>query len=175
MTNENTVAGAVTEAAGKVESFAGEALDDREVRARGAEQQVHGQVQKAVGATQTAAAKVADQAKAVAATLADQAKDTYGKVSDQAKDTYGKVSEQAKDTYGKVTDQAKETYGKVNAQAKQTMDKVSDQAKDVYGKVDPMVREKPYAALAVAAVAGLIVGMIMNSGGSKVIYVKSKD
>ncbi len=151
--NENTVAGKVKEGVGKAESFAGEALDDREVRARGAETQVHGQAQQAVGATQTAAAKVTDQAKAIAGTIADQAKDTYGKVADQAKDTYGKVADQARETYGKVT----------------------DQAKDVYGKVDPMVRQQPYAALGVAAVAGFIAGMLMNSGGAKVIYIKSRD
>lgn len=151
--NENTAAGQAKQVAGKVESFAGEALDDREVRARGAETQIHGQAQEAVGATQTAAAKVADQAKAMAGTIADQAKDTYSKVTDQAKETYGKVTDQAKDTYGKV----------------------ADQAKDVYTKVDPMVRQQPYAALGVAAVAGFIAGMLMNAGGSKVIYIKSKD
>ena len=162
--NENTVAGKVKETTGKVESFAGEAIDDREVRSRGLEDQVHGQAQQAVGATQTAAAKVTEQAKAMAGTLADTAKDTYGKVADQAKDVYGKAADQAKDAYGKVTDQAKDAYGKV-----------TDQAKEVYGRVDPMVRQQPYAALGVAAVAGFIAGMLMNSGGSKVIYIKSKD
>lgn len=162
--NENTVAGKTKETVGKVESFAGEAIDDREVRARGVEDQVHGQVQQAAGTTQAAAAKVSEQAKAIAGTLADNAKDTYGRVADQAKDTYGKVTDQAKDAYGKVADQAKETYGRV-----------ADQAKDVYGRVDPIVREQPYAALAVAAVAGFVAGLILNGGGSKVIYIKSKD
>lgn len=151
--NENTVAGKVQETAAKVESFAGEAIDDREVRARGVENQVHGQVQQAVGATQAAAATVSDQAKAIAGTLADTAKDTYGKVADQAKDTYDKVTDQAKETYGRVADQAKE----------------------VYGRVDPMVRQQPYAALAVAAVAGFIAGMLMNAGGAKTIYIKQRD
>lgn len=162
--NENTVAGKVKETTGKVESFAGEAIDDREVRARGLENQVHGQAQQAVGATQAAAATVTDQAKAMAGTLADTAKDTYGKVADQAKDAYGKVTDQAKDAYGKAADQAKDAYGKV-----------TDQAKDVYARVDPMVRQQPYAALGVAAVAGFIAGMLMNAGGSKVIYIKQKD
>ena len=74
------------------------------------------------------------------------------------------MTDQAKDAYGKATDQAKETYGRV-----------AGQAKEVYGKVDPMVRQQPYAALGVAAVAGFIAGMLMNAGGSKVIYIKSKD
>jgi ElaB/YqjD/DUF883 family membrane-anchored ribosome-binding protein len=173
--NENTVAGKVKETVGKVESFAGEAIDDREVRSRGLEDQVHGQAQQAVGATQTAAAKVTEQAKAMAGTLADTAKDTYGRVADQAKDAYGKAADQAKDAYGKVTDQAKDAYGKVTDQAKETYGKVTDQAKDVYARVDPMVRQQPYAALGVAAVAGFIAGMLMNAGGSKVIYIKSKD
>ena len=162
--NENTVAGNTNEGVGAAASSSVESIDDREVRSRGLEQEVHGQVQQGADAVQTAASKVSAQAKAMAGTLADTAKDTYGKVADQAKDTYGKVADQAKETYGKVADQAKGTYGKV-----------ADQAKDVYTKVDPMVRQQPYAALAVAGVAGFIAGMLMNAGGAKVIYIKSKS
>ena len=99
-----------------------------------------------------------------AAALSAQAKDTAGKVADQAKQTYGQVADQAKDTYDRLASRAGETYGKV-----------TDPARDVYNRVDPMVREQPYAALAVAAVAGFIAGLLMNGGGSKVIYLKQKD
>src|ERR1700756_5107887 len=58
--------------------------------------------------------------------------------------------------------------------------KVGDQAKDVYGAtsehvqkaadaVDPFVKEKPYAALAIAGVAGLVLGLLFAGRGPRVI------
>ena len=38
--------------------------------------------------------------------------------------------------------------------------------------VDPFVKEKPYLSLALAAVAGFILGALLSGGGAKVIYIR---
>ena len=39
-------------------------------------------------------------------------------------------------------------------------------------EVDLFLRDKPYAALGIAAVAGLVVGHVLSSGRPRVIYLK---
>lgn len=77
---------------------------------------------------------------------------------------------------GKLKDKAADLGQKVSAAA-------ADRAMDVYagaaerfdrvaGRVDPFVREKPYAALGFAVVAGLLAGLLLAGRGPKVIYLK---
>jgi ElaB/YqjD/DUF883 family membrane-anchored ribosome-binding protein len=42
-------------------------------------------------------------------------------------------------------------------------------------QVDPYVKGKPYATMGMAAVAGLLLGLIMAGHGPKVIYVEPRD
>ena len=126
--NETKTRGAIKTAAGKIESFSGEALDDREVRSRGETMQAQGKAMSAAGSAQQALGQAAKRAKATAAKVRGQAKDAYGRASDQAQ-------------------------------------KVAD-------KVDPFVREKPYAAVGVAAVAGLVGGLLV--AGASVKAAKSR-
>ena len=78
-----------------------------------------------------------------------------------AKEAIGKTVQKAREAVSEATDQAAETY--------QTLRK---RAESVATTVDPFVKEQPYIAVMLAAVAGLILGALFAGGGPKVIYVK---
>lgn len=86
-----------------------------------------------------------------------RAKRTVGKLKDKAADVGQQVSAAA----ATATDRAMDAY----AGAVERFDRVAD-------RVDPFVREKPYAALGLAAAAGLLAGLLLAGRGPKVIYLK---
>jgi ElaB/YqjD/DUF883 family membrane-anchored ribosome-binding protein len=71
-----------------------------------------------------------------------------------------------------LADRVADSVAKVGEQTRTVYDRTSVQAKKVAEKVDPFVHEKPYAALGVTLAAGLLIGLLLNSRGPKVIYVK---
>ena len=73
----------------------------------------------------------------------------------------GKTAKKAVEAVASATDQATDTY--------QTLRK---RAESVADAVDPFVKEQPYIAVALAMVAGLILGALIGGGGAKVIYIK---
>ena len=85
--------------------------------------------------------------------LRDAVNDAIGKAADSVAAAAVKIGDQAKDAYGTATDRVQH-------------------AADT---VDPLVKEKPYAAVAIAGVAGIILGLLMSSRGPKVIYVKPRQ
>jgi len=185
MTNEDIIAGTIGEGVGKAEHFAGDALNAPELKAGGIGREWGGKAQATVGAAKekfgavaeqarTAATKASAQAKDAAAKAKIQAKDAAAKAEAQAREAYGKVSDQAKDAYGKASVKAKDVYGKAQIQAKDAYGKASEQVKTAADKIDPLIKEKPYAALGIAAAAGVLAGIILASMGSKTVYV-SKD
>ncbi len=95
-----------------------------------------------------AAKEIKGKVQSAAATLKDKAADLG--------DTVSSVASQA-------TDQAKDLY----AQA-------SEQYDAAVAQIDPFVRERPYAAIGIAAVVGLLVGLAWNGRGSKVVYLKPR-
>ena len=78
-----------------------------------------------------------------------------------AKKKIEQTARKAKAIVANATDQAAETYATLR-----------QQAQDIHATVDPFVRQKPYAAIVLAALAGLILGALFAGGGPKVIYVK---
>ncbi|HZL01005.1 MAG TPA: CsbD family protein [Caulobacteraceae bacterium] len=81
----------------------------------------------------------------------------------------GRVQEAAgaaQETLGVLTDSARlaastvgDAYGKVS---------------DIAAEIDPFVRDKPYLAVAIAAAAGLLAGLLIAGRGPRVIYVKPR-
>lgn len=100
------------------------------------------------------------QAKGSARQAEGKTLDAVGSIQE----TVGQVAGQAKDAVSKITGQAKDAYGKAGQQAKAVGD-----------KVEPYVKERPYAALAIAGAAGFIFARVFSRGGPKVIYVKPRD
>lgn len=66
----------------------------------------------------------------------------------------------ARDAIGRAADRAADTYAA---------------AREMAESVDPFVKDRPYLSLAVAAVAGLVIGGLFLPPGPKVVYVKSQD
>ena len=97
-----------------------------------------------------------------------QAKGGAKQVEGRTQDAVGSAQE----AVGQVADQAKEAVSKVAGQAKEAYGRVSDQARAVSDVVDPFVKEQPYAALGIAAAAGLLVGLLFAGRGPRIVYVK---
>jgi ElaB/YqjD/DUF883 family membrane-anchored ribosome-binding protein len=129
--NKNEIVGAAKDGVGKVQSIAGQIIDDPGVELEGDGRRIEGSVQQMVGEAQSKLADAADKLVASAA----------------------KVSEQAREAYANVYDRVQKT---------------ADQ-------VTPLVREQPYAALGVAALAGLFLGLLYAGRGPKIIYVRPRD
>ncbi len=76
----------------------------------------------------------------------------------RADDIVAEAADDAGDLFGRVADRAANTYAA---------------AKDVARQVDPFVRERPYLALGLGVLAGLVLGGLFLPPGPRVIYVKS--
>jgi ElaB/YqjD/DUF883 family membrane-anchored ribosome-binding protein len=115
-----------------------------------------------------------------------------GKVESKAGEIFGAPDTQTKGEAlhleGKIQEAigaAEESLGKLADQATAALTRLADQARDVYedlglrarrvnDTVEPFVGEKPYTALAMAAAAGVVIGLLMAGGRPKTIYVKTR-
>jgi ElaB/YqjD/DUF883 family membrane-anchored ribosome-binding protein len=120
--------------------------------------------------------------KDVGADVADAAQDLNDAVSTEARDNVRQFQASAQNLRDAVNDAIGKAADSVAAAAV----RIGDQAKDAYGTttdrvqhaadiVDPLVKERPYAAVAIAGVAGIVLGLLMSSRGPKVIYVKPRE
>lgn len=69
-------------------------------------------------------------------------------------------AEDAKSFVGRATDRAGDAYAT---------------ARDLAEAVDPFVKDRPYATLVLALIAGVIIGGLFLGRGPKVIYVKPRE
>lgn len=60
----------------------------------------------------------------------------------------------------------------VVAKGQEVYGKVKERAVERFGDTDVLVREKPYVALGIAAVAGFLLGHLISSGRSQVVYLR---
>ena len=78
---------------------------------------------------------------------------------------------------------AGEALGDIKTQLKGKAEQVAGKARQAYGQVkedaserieqlDGFVKQQPYAALGAAVAVGFILGHLISSGGSKVIYLR---
>jgi ElaB/YqjD/DUF883 family membrane-anchored ribosome-binding protein len=122
---------------------------------------IEGKVKNGIGQAEAAAGEVLGdpgmQLSGEARQIEGAAEDAVGK----AKEAIGKTAKMAREAVVSATDQATDTY--------QTLRKG---AENVVGTVDPFVKEQPYIAVMLAAVAGLILGALFAGGGARVIYIK---
>jgi ElaB/YqjD/DUF883 family membrane-anchored ribosome-binding protein len=92
-------------------------------------------------------------------------------------------SGQAQAMINDVADKVTSGIAKAGDQASAAVNKFSDVAIDAYDRayirarkagetVEPFVRERPYAALAISAALGLVIGLLTSSRGPKVVYVR---
>ncbi|MDQ2860185.1 MAG: hypothetical protein M3T55_05560 [Pseudomonadota bacterium] len=80
-------------------------------------------------------------------------------------DRTGRAGE-ARDAFGERIDELRETVQQKAAAAKGAAQhlygRAADRAQGLAGNVDTMIDDQPYIALAVAAVAGLAVGLVLG-------------
>ena len=74
--------------------------------------------------------------------------------------TADNMTDDARNAIGRAADRAADTYAA---------------AREMAENVDPFVKDRPYLSLAVAAVAGLVIGGLFLPPAPKVVYVKSRD
>jgi uncharacterized protein YjbJ (UPF0337 family) len=82
-----------------------------------------------------------------------------GKVQDAVADAADTVAA----TAAKIGDRARDTYADVTIRVQKAAD-----------YVDPFVKQQPYLALGLAALGGLMLGLIYGGRGPKIIYVKPR-
>jgi len=79
----------------------------------------------------------------------------------QAKDLMAEAATRARSAFAGAADQAADAYQALRVRAQSFAD-----------SVDPMVKERPYAALGVGVAIGLLVGALMFATGPRVVYVR---
>jgi ElaB/YqjD/DUF883 family membrane-anchored ribosome-binding protein len=70
------------------------------------------------------------------------------------------LAHEAREAVGRAADRAAETYAA---------------ARDVAERVEPFVKDRPFMALALAGIAGLVIGGLFLPPGPKVVYVRPRD
>ncbi len=90
----------------------------------------------------------------------------------KAQAAVGDIADKAATLVSKAGDQASAAVARLGDRASEVFDRASASAQKVGDTVEPFVKERPYAALAIAAGAGLVLGLLMAGRGPKVIYVR---
>lgn len=105
-------------------------------------------------------------------TAVSGAREKINKVTEEIEDRYRQVSadvrrgaEKASAELKRGAETAKQRYGETAEQLKQGYDKAREQAKVYRGDLYEFVQEKPGTALAVAAFAGFVVGLLFRGRG----------
>jgi ElaB/YqjD/DUF883 family membrane-anchored ribosome-binding protein len=80
----------------------------------------------------------------------------------RAKRTINDATDRVADSLSKAADQLAANYDAIRVRTQRRLSET----------VDPFVEEKPYAALGLALVAGIVLGVLIFGRGPKVIYVR---
>jgi ElaB/YqjD/DUF883 family membrane-anchored ribosome-binding protein len=126
-----------------------------------ASDELEGKVNGELGRLQVAAGRALHdpvlEAEGEARQLAGAVEETVAKATETVK----RGAKRAQAALTEASDQASEAYQAVRAKTQAVAE-----------TVDPFVKEQPYLALGLAALAGLIVGALFFSGGARVVYIK---
>jgi len=95
------------------------------------------------------------------------------------------AAHQAQHVMGDVEAKMHSELTEAGEQASEMVDKVTHSVTDILERVDvdlrkaiqsiaPAIKERPYTALAISAVVGLVAGLLMTPRGAKTVYVKQR-
>jgi ElaB/YqjD/DUF883 family membrane-anchored ribosome-binding protein len=93
----------------------------------------------------------------------------------KASETARSTSSLAQRKIGEAANYVSHAAVRASSQAKDLYSEVTGKARRVVQRVDPYVKGKPYAAMGMVAVAGLLVGLIMAGRGPRVIYIEARE
>lgn len=122
-----------------------------------------GAVHEGVGAAQSIAGEALDDPRMELEGDVGQMEGRVQEIIGQVQDAITDAADTVADTAAKIGERARETYADVAVRVQ----KVADH-------VDPFVKQQPYAALAMAALGGLMLGLIYGGRGPKIVYVRPR-
>ena len=94
-------------------------------------------------------------------------KEGVGRVQDAAGALVGDDETQGRGKLNEVAGSMQNAYGQLKDQAQDVVGQATDKAQGVYGSLETYVREQPLPALAIGAGVGLLVGLLVRSGGKR--------
>jgi ElaB/YqjD/DUF883 family membrane-anchored ribosome-binding protein len=92
-----------------------------------------------------------------------QTRETTHEVEEKATDQFDRMTDKAKDQFRSVADQAENVANRVAEQGREVGERVQEVAGHLKGAIDRSVKEQPMATLAMAAVAGFVLGALWKS------------
>jgi ElaB/YqjD/DUF883 family membrane-anchored ribosome-binding protein len=92
--------------------------------------------------------------------------------ANQLKGGARKAADKVQQKIDGLADRVADGVAKVGEQTRSVYDRTSVKARKVAERVEPFVHEKPYSALGLTLAAGVVIGLLLNSRGPRVIYVK---
>ena len=81
----------------------------------------------------------------------------------KATDQFTNIADKASTTVRGVADHAEQLAGRVADQGREVSDRMREVAGNMKGAVDKSIKDQPMATLAVAAVAGFVLGALWRS------------
>jgi uncharacterized protein YjbJ (UPF0337 family) len=92
-------------------------------------------------------------------------KEGIGRVQDAAGGLVGDTGTQAKGKLNEVAGSVQNAYGQVKDQAQDALEQAKDNAQSAYGSLESYVRNQPIPAMAIGVGVGLLLGILLKSGG----------
>ena len=93
----------------------------------------------------------------------------------QVKGQTQKVLGVSQETVDKAADAVKSAASQAGEQARDIYDQAQERVRTLRETVDPFVQRRPYPALGIALLAGLVLGRLLAGRGPRVIYVKPRS
>ena len=84
-------------------------------------------------------------------------------IKEKATDQFERLADKTTDQFKRVADQAESIANRVSEQGREVGDRVQQVAGNFKGAVDKSVKDQPMATLAMAAVAGFVLGALWKS------------
>src|ERR1700757_4027099 len=123
--------------------------------------EIEGELKNGLGKAKSIAGQVIDDPQLEADGDIKRAEGRVQSALGQAQDKLAEAADRAAARAARVGDQAREAYATVQARVQKTAEQVT-----------PFVKEQPYTALGLAALGGLLFGLVYAGRGPKIIYVK---
>ncbi len=84
-------------------------------------------------------------------------------IKEKSTDKFEKIADKATDQFKSMADQAEHAANRVAEQGREAGERVQEVAGNFKGAVDKSVKDQPMATLAMAAVAGFVLGALWKS------------
>jgi ElaB/YqjD/DUF883 family membrane-anchored ribosome-binding protein len=136
------------------------------------ENQFEGDMEVRVGAVEKLAGEAIDNPELEARGAGRRIEGKIKRGAGQLEELIGQAANTASATVSKLSDRAATAAVSLSGQAKDAYEKASLKARKTAETVEPFVHQRPYAALGIAAVAGVVFGVLLAGRGPKVIYVR---